>query len=152
MGLCLHGLGGVPGKDVDVPAYQRLDGLTAPSKDTEAHVAGSLPAWRTSSAAFIQSWLPSVPPAPNTIRWLLSRSALHQLRERLKGALRVYSHHAVVSAQRGHPAHCVHRMRAKTALGNVQQRAAGEGHQSVVRIQPTRGRRSKATAPMPPGR
>ena len=57
---------------------------------------------------------------------------LHQLRKRLKGALGVYSHHAVVSAQRGHPAHCVHRMRAKTALRNVQQRAAGEGHQGVA--------------------
>ncbi|MCO4093156.1 MAG: hypothetical protein HEQ37_00285 [Acidovorax sp.] len=88
----------------------------------------------------IQSWLPSVPPAPNTTRDRILLQCGHHVLQAAVGGVAVHGHHAVVVAQGGNPAHGRCRVRAEAALRDVEQRAAGKRDQRAWAPEPPGGR------------
>ena len=117
-----------------------LSASPPPSNDTKRMRLWSCPAARTSSAALTQSWLPSVPPAPNTTR---PESALRQVEQRATGEC-----HQRAGPSHEAPAHRVKRLRTNAAgqIAGAQRRSARAYGLQRLRCQATGQIKSAAGA------
>jgi hypothetical protein len=92
-----------------------------------------------------------VPETPiSTLRIALQRR--EQVGQRLVGRIGAHRDHAVVGAERRHPAHVAGLGLAELALREIEQRAAGKRHQRVAVGARCDTSVCQATAPIPPGR